>query len=268
MYHRKTREIVLAEGRLETGWWGPRPEAAPTLVLLHEGLGSLGLWKQFPAHLAQGTGCGVFAWSRFGYGHSDPVSLPRPLDYMQREAREVLPRLLDAIGVRRFVLVGHSDGGSIAAIYAGSFQNAALAGLVLLAPHFFTEPMGLAAIAEAKWRYEEGDLRARLARHHRDVDNAFRGWNGAWLDPLFPETFDLLPDIIHIRVPVLAIQGGADPYGTEEQLRVLGREAYCPVEVRMIPGIGHAPHAEAEQAVIAAVRDFAGRLLGVGIPEK
>ena len=104
-------EIRLAEGRLETGWWGRGPEQAPTLVLLHEGLGSLGLWRQFPARLAEATGCGVFAWSRFGYGQSDPVTLPRPLDYMQREAREVLPRVLGATGLRRVVLVGHSDGG-------------------------------------------------------------------------------------------------------------------------------------------------------------
>ena len=255
-------EIRLPQGRLETGWWGPGPEQAPTLVLLHEGLGSLGLWRQFPERLAEATGCGVFAYSRFGYGASDPVVLPRPLDYMQREAREVLPRVLDAIGLRRGVLIGHSDGGSIAAIYAGSFQDFRLHGAVLLAPHFFTEAMGLAAIAEARQRYQDGDLRARLARHHRDVDNAFRGWNGAWLDPGFPAAFDLLADVIHIRVPVLAIQGTADPYGTEEQLRALQREAYCPVEVRMLPGIGHAPHAEAPDAVLAAVGDFAGRLFG------
>ena len=257
-------EIRLPQGRLETGWWGPGPEQAPTLVLLHEGLGSLGLWRQFPARLAEATGCGVFAYSRFGYGASDPVVLPRPLDYMQREAREVLPRVLDAIGLRRGVLIGHSDGGSIAAIHAGSFQDFRLHGAVLLAPHFFTEAMGLAAIAEAKQRYQDGDLRARLARHHRDVDNAFWGWNGAWLDPGFPAAFDLLADVIHIRVPVLAIQGTADPYGTEEQLRALQREAYCPVEVRMLPGIGHAPHAEAPDAVLAAVGDFTGRLFGGG----
>jgi pimeloyl-ACP methyl ester carboxylesterase len=253
-------EIRLAEGRLETGWWGPGPEAAPTLVLLHEGLGSLGLWRDFPARLAEATGCGVFAYSRFGYGGSDPVPLPRPLDYMQREARQVLPRVLDAIDFRCGVLVGHSDGGSIAAIHAGSFQDFRVQGLVLLAPHFFTEPEGLAAIREATRRYEAGDLRARLARHHREVEVAFRGWSGAWLDPGFPAAFDLLPDIAHIRVPILAIQGEADPYGTPEQLRVLEREAYCPVEVLMLPGIGHAPQAEAPEVVLHAVREFAARL--------
>lgn len=261
-------EILLAEGRLETGWWGRGPEAAPTLVLLHEGLGSLGLWKQFPALLAQATGCGVFAFSRFGYGDSDKATLPRPLDYMQREAKQVLPRVLDAIGLRRGVLVGHSDGASIAAIHAGSSQDFRVHGLVLLAPHFFTEPSGLAAIAEAGRRYREGDLRARLARHHRDPDVAFRGWNDAWLDPGFPAAFDLVPDIAHIRVPILAIQGDADPYGTAEQLRVLERESHCPVEVRMLPGVGHAPQNEAPAAVAAAVREFAANLFAPAEPAR
>lgn len=255
-------EIRLAEGRLETGWWGPGPAEAPTIVLLHEGLGSLGLWRDFPARLQAVTGCGVFAFSRFGYGGSDPVPLPRPLDTMQREARDVLPRVLDAIGLRRGILFGHSDGGSISAIHAGSFQDFRVQGLVLLAPHFFTEPEGLAAIRATRERYEAGDLRARLARHHRHVEVAFRGWCDTWLDPGFPAAFDLLPDIAHIRVPVLAIQGEADAYGTLEQLRVLARDAYCPVELLTLPGVGHAPWLEAPEPVLAAVRDFAHRLFG------
>jgi pimeloyl-ACP methyl ester carboxylesterase len=252
-------EIRLAEGRLETGWWGPGPDAAPTIVLLHEGLGSLRLWRDFPERLTAATGCGVFAFSRFGYGGSDRITLPRPLDYMQHEGRAVLPRVLDAIGLRRGILLGHSDGGSIAAIHAGQMQDARVRGLVLLAPHFFTEPAGLAAIAAARQRYETGELRVRLARHHRDVDCAFHGWAGAWLDPGFPAAFDLLPDVAHIRVPILAIQGEADAYGTAEQLHALAREADCPVEVRFLPGIGHAPQAEAPEAVLEVVRDFAAR---------
>lgn len=253
-------EIRLAEGRLETGWWGPGPEAAPTILLLHEGLGSLGLWRDFPARLAAATGWGVFAWSRFGYGGSDPVALPRPLDYLQREATGVLPQLLDAIGLRRGILFGHSDGASIAAIHAGACPDARLQAVVLLAPHVFTEPMGLAGVAAMRERYATGDLRARLARHHRDPDIAFHGWAGAWLDPRFPAAFDLLPLVRRIRLPVLAIQGEADEYGTPEQLHAIAREAPGPVELRLLPGVGHAPHAEAPEMVLAAVRDVTMRL--------
>jgi pimeloyl-ACP methyl ester carboxylesterase len=135
--------------------------------------------------------------------------------------------------------------------------------LVLLAPHFFVEESGLVAIREAKRNFEAGDLRARLARHHRDPDTAFRGWSGAWLDPSFPRAFDLQPDIAHIRVPILVIQGEADPYGTLEQVRMLEREAYCPVDSLVLPGVGHSPHQEAPDAVLAAVAEFTGRLFGL-----
>src|SRR6185312_11766301 len=160
--------MVLAESgflsigtqRLEYTMTGPRPDAAPTLVLLHEGLGCAALWSDFPDALAKATGCGVFAYSRAGYGKSSPVALPRPLGYMHEEARDVLPQVLDAIGLRRGLLIGHSDGASIAAIYAGSRQDHRIGGLVLIAPHFFTEDSGIAAIAETKTAYDTGDLRA------------------------------------------------------------------------------------------------------------
>jgi pimeloyl-ACP methyl ester carboxylesterase len=260
----RRRDITLTDGRrMEAAWWGPPPDAAPTIVLLHEGLGCVALWRDFPPRVAAATGCGVFAWSRLGYGRSDPVPLPRPLTYMHDEAREVLPRILDAAGVRRCVLLGHSDGASIAAIYAGSRQDFRLRGLVLLAAHFFVEPVGVAAIAEAKRRYAETDLRARLARHHDRVDIAFRGWNEAWLDPRFPEVFDLRDELAHIRVPMLLVQGEADPYGTIEQVRVAEREAYCPVETLLLPGVGHAPQFEAAEATLTAVQDFVAQVFKV-----
>ena len=256
-------EIRLDGRRLETAWWGPGPEAAPTILLLHEGLGCVALWRDFPAALAAATGCGVLAYSRFGYGQSDGVALPRPLTYMHDEAREVLPRVLDAAGLRRVLLLGHSDGGSIAAIYAGSRQDFRVNGLALLAPHFFVEEVSLAAIAEARQRWEAGELRQRLAAYHRDPEAAFLGWNRAWLDPGFPRLFDLQPEIAHIRVPVLVVQGKADPYGTVEQVRMLEREAYCPVEALVLPGVRHAPHLEAPGPVLDALRDFSARLFGV-----
>jgi len=259
-------DITLDGRRIEAAWWGPGPEEAPSIVMLHEGLGCVALWRDVPARIAAATGLGVFAYSRFGYGHSDPVPLPRPLTYLHDEAREVLPRVLDAAGIRRCILLGHSDGASIAAIYAGSCQDFRVRGLVLMAGHFVVEEVGLRAVAETKRRYEEGDLRARLARHHAHVDVAFHGWNGAWLDPRFPEVFDLSSELAHIRVPMLLVQGEADPYGTVEQVRVVERDACCPVETLLLPEVGHAPHLEAKEAVLAAVRDFATRLFGVHEP--
>lgn len=259
-------EILLPGGRVETGWWGPGPEAAPTILLLHEGLGSLRLWRDLPARLAAMTGCGVFAWSRLGYGFSDPVPLPRPLDYLRREATEALPRVLDATGLRRGLLFGHSDGASIAAIHAGAVPDPRIAGLVLVAPHFFIEAVALDGIVATRRRYEAGELRERLARHHRHVDIAFRGWCETWLHPAFPGSFDLRPELGRIRVPVLALQGEADGYGTEDQLRVLEDLAPGPVERRMLPGLGHAPQMEAPEMVLPLVRDFAKRVLSAAPP--
>ena len=248
------------EGRkVEAAWWGPGPEAAPTLVLLHEGLGCVALWRDFPERLQAATGFGVVAYSRFGYGGSDTVPLPRPLDYMHREA-EVLPRVLDALGVRRCVLVGHSDGASIALIHAGSHQDPRVRGVVLIAPHVMVEASGVEEIHRTRERWETGDLRARMAKYHRDPDAAFLGWNGAWLDPGFPDALQLQPEIAHVRVPILVVQGGADPYGTLEHLRIIEREAYCPVDSLILPGIAHAPHLEAPGPTTEAVTDFAGRI--------
>jgi pimeloyl-ACP methyl ester carboxylesterase len=252
--------MIIDRRFLETAWWGPGPDQAPTLVLLHEGLGCVALWRDFPEALVAATGCGVFAWSRFGYGGSDPVTLPRPMHYMHDEALTVLPRVLDAAGVRRAVLIGHSDGGSIATIHAGAVRDARVRGVVLIAAHFFVEELNIASIAAIKAIYEEGDLRQRLARYHRDVDVAFRGWNDAWLDPRF-RAFDITEHVSRIRVPILALQGSEDPYGTAEQLRVLERVAHCPVETRLIAGARHAPHLEAKDATLAAIVPFVRRVL-------
>ena len=165
---------IDADGkRLEAVAYGPRPDDAPTIVMLHEGLGCVALWRDFPQKLAAATGHGVLAYSRAGYGRSERIDLPRPLDYMSREARFSLPALLEAIGLERGILLGHSDGASIAAIAAGDHADERIKGLILMAPHLFTEEMGLASIAEAGHAYEAGDLRAKLAKYHADVDTAF-----------------------------------------------------------------------------------------------
>jgi pimeloyl-ACP methyl ester carboxylesterase len=252
--------IDIGAQRLEYRFTGPQPDKAPTLVLLHEGLGCVGLWGDFPDRLSAATGAGVFAYSRAGYGQSSRVLLPRPLSYMHDEARETLPRLLDAIGFQRGLLIGHSDGASIAAIYAGSHQDHRVGGLVLIAPHFFTEDSGIASIVEAKKAYDSGDLRARLSRWHADVDNAFKGWNGAWLDPEFRK-WDISEFLAFIRVPVLIVQGEDDQYGTVRQIEVAREECYCPVEVALLPGARHSPQREAPEATLKTISEFVERVL-------
>jgi pimeloyl-ACP methyl ester carboxylesterase len=246
--------------RLEYRMIGPRPDRAPTIVMLHEGLGAAKLWGDFPERLAERAKAGVFVYSRAGYGASSPVRLPRPLDYMQREAMNVLPKLLDSIGFRRGVLLGHSDGASIAAIYAGTIQDHRVRGLALLAPHFFVEEFSLEEIRRAKARYDAGDLRDKLARHHADVDNAFRGWNDAWLDPDFPRVFDIVEPLAYIRVPILIVQGEDDPYGTARQIQVAEQECYCPVDAVLLPGCGHAPHRDKPAETLEAVSAFVTRI--------
>ena len=253
-------EVVVDGKRLEAVAYGPPPEKAPTIVMLHEGLGCVALWRDFPAQLAAVTGWGVFAYSRAGYGQSDPVDLPRPLDYMMREARLSLPAVLEAVRLERGILLGHSDGASIAAIYAGEHFDGRVKGLVLIAPHVFTEESGLAAIAEALCAYEEGDLRAKLAKYHADVDSAFCGWNGAWLDPGF-KAWNIEEFVGRWRVPALLIQGAEDQYGTLKQIRAIEARSPAPVESLILDACRHSPHLERPQATLDAIAGFCATLL-------
>ncbi len=251
----QTSDILIDGQRLETAWWGPAPDAAPTLVLLHEGLGCVALWRDFPALLQAATGCGVFAYSRLGYGQSDPVERPRPMTYMHDEALRILPQVLDHIGVRNAITIGHSDGGSIAAIHAGGTRDKRLTGVVMMAAHFFVEELNIASIAQIKHTYETTDLRSRMARYHRDVDGAFYGWNDAWLDPRF-RAFDIIRYLEAIQVPILGLQGEDDPYGSPAQLHVLQRHVGVPAEIWEIPDARHAPHLEAKDDTIATIAAF------------
>ena len=246
--------------RLEYRMIGPRPDAGPTIVMLHEGLGSVGLWGQFPDKIAAATGAGVFAYSRAGYGNSTGGRLPRTTAFLDEEAREVLPRVLDAIGFRRGFLLGHSDGASIATIYAGSVQDHRVRGVVLIAPHFFTEEMGLAEIRRARKSFDSGALRERLKPYHADVDTAFRSWNEPWLHPDF-QKWDITEALGYIRVPVLIVQGENDQYGTLRQIEMARQECFCPVEVVVLPGIRHIPYREAPELTVNAVAEFINRLL-------
>jgi len=245
--------------QLEYACFGPAPDAAPTIVMLHEGLGCLALWRDFPRLLAEATGWGVIAFSRPGYGQSDPVDLPRPLDFMTREAQTVLPALLDAAGVRRCILLGHSDGATIASIYVGTQEDHRVRGLVLMAPHFFTEDSGLAEIAKARNAYETGDLRQRMAKYHADPDVAFRGWNDTWLHPDF-KAWNVAEVIDYFRIPVLAIQGADDQYGTLAQIDEIESRAYSPVDIEIVDACNHAPHLEQPERTLAVIAEFAARL--------
>ncbi len=241
--------------RLEYRMIGPRPGEAPTIVMLHEGLGSAALWGAFPDRLAEATGVGVFVYSRAGYGKSAPGQLPRTVRFMHEEACDVLPRVLDAVDFRRGILFGHSDGASIAAIYAGSMQDHRVRGLVLVAPHFFTEDMGIAEIARARAAFAAGKLRDKLKRWHADVDCAFRSWSEPWLDPEF-RNWAITDALGYIRVPMLIVQGENDQYGTLRQIEVAREECYAPVEAAILPGIRHDPCREAPERTLEAAAEF------------
>jgi len=239
---------------------GPRPDAAPAIVMLHEGLGSVALWGALPEKLAAATGAGVFVYSRAGYGKSSPGKLPRTVAFMHEEACEVLPRVLDAIGFRRGVLFGHSDGASIATIYAGSIQDHRVRGLVLIAPHFFTEEIGIAEIFRAREAFVAGPLREKLKRWHADVDCAFRSWSEPWLDPAFRK-WDITEALGYIRVPILIVQGENDQYGTLRQVETAKEECFCPVETAVLPDVRHDPCREAPEQTLAIIAGFIDRLL-------
>jgi pimeloyl-ACP methyl ester carboxylesterase len=251
--------LDIGTDRLEYRMIGPCRGEAPTFVLLHEGLGSAGLWGDFPMRLADATGLGVFAYSRAGYGQSSASPLPWPVTFMHKQAQDVLPRVLDAIGLRDGILLGHSDGASIATIYAGTIDDPRIRGVVLMAPHFFTEDMGIIEIARIREAYETTDLRAKLGRWHRDPDNAFHGWNGVWLDPEFRK-WDITAELAAIRVPVLVIQGEDDQYGTLRQAEAVRERCRGPVETAMLPATRHSPHRESPAATLTVIVDFVGRL--------
>lgn len=256
---KKSGHVEVAGKSLEYACQGPPPAESPTIVLLHEGLGSTSLWRDFPLQLAQATGYGVFVFSRSGYGQSDLAELPRPLDYMTREAVDVLPVLLDAIGLQRGVLIGHSDGATIAAIYSGSIADYRLRGIVLMAPHFFTEQKALDAIAATRIEFDRGGLRERMQKYHRDPENTFYGWNDSWLHPDF-KNWNVTDVIDYIRVPVLAIQGQEDQYGTLAQITELESRCYAPVDTLILEQCRHSPFIDQESTVLQGITTFCERI--------
>lgn len=232
----------------------PGDAERPTLVFLHEGLGSTAMWKGFPATVATKTRCPTLVYSRYGYGRSDPIGEPRAVSYMHDEALESLPALLDELGIDRPILIGHSDGASIALIHAGSGIRPVRA-LILEAPHVFVEDLTVASIAKAKTIYKTTDLSAKLGRYHDDVDNVFWGWNDIWLNPAF-KAWNIEEYLPAITSPTLAIQGEDDEYGTLAQLEAIAKQVGGPVETVALPDCKHSPHRDQEAATLAAMVRF------------
>jgi pimeloyl-ACP methyl ester carboxylesterase len=243
--------------QLEYAWHGPPPQDAPTLVFLHEGLGCVSLWRDFPERVAAATGYGALVYSRAGYGKSDPVALPRPISFMHDEALTTLPQVLDAAGVREAILVGHSDGGSIALINAGGVKSKIVRGLILEAPHVFVEEISVESIAGAADRYQNTDLRENLKRHHgENVDCAFWGWNKVWLDPAF-RSWNIEEYLSNICVPVLVIQGEQDEYGTMRQVEAIQRGCRGFVQSLLLSDCGHTPHRDQPTRTLDAMTRYA-----------
>jgi pimeloyl-ACP methyl ester carboxylesterase len=240
-----------------------RPEApasgAPTLVFLHEGLGSVALWKTFPLNVATATQCPVLVYSRYGYGKSDKLTESRMVDYMHREALDVLPEILDQLGIDSPVLIGHSDGASIALIHAGAGKRP-VRGVVAMAPHVFVENITVQSIAGAGETFRTTDLPERLGRYHDDVVSTFRGWNDIWLHPDF-RRWNIEEYLARIAVPVLLIQGEDDQYGTVAQVEAIARQVSGSVEMLILPDCAHAPHqSQQKDATVAAIAEFVRNL--------
>jgi pimeloyl-ACP methyl ester carboxylesterase len=235
----------------------------PTLVFLHEGLGSVSLWRDFPAEVARATGCGAVVYSRYGYGRSDVLEAPRKVEFMHREAREALPEILDKLGILDPLLVGHSDGASIALIYASTHPG--MKGLVVEAPHVFVEDISVQGIAAAQAAFETSDLPERLARHHSDAAKTFYGWNDIWLHPDF-RVWNIEQFLPGIACPLLAIQGLDDEYGTLRQVAAIERQVKGKVSIVKLAECGHSPHRDQPEATLAAIVDFVREVVPGAIP--
>jgi len=227
----------------------------PWLVFLHEGLGSVELWREFPARVANETGHPALIYSREGHGWSTPISGSREPDFMDHEALNVLPVLLDSLSIEQPLLIGHSDGASIALIHAA---HRPVTAIVALAPHVFVEPASLASIAAAGRAFEETDLPDRMARYHHDPAGTFRGWHGTWMSPAFRD-WNIERILLKIACPVLLVQGEEDEYGTQAQLTAIEEAVAGPVQSVWLERCGHAPHLDQPQAVNEAVTDFIHR---------
>jgi pimeloyl-ACP methyl ester carboxylesterase len=245
-------EVVVDGKRLETLSYAAIG-SAPTIVMLHEGLGSVSMWKDFPRRIAETTYCGVLVYSRYGHGKSERLAGKRPVEFMHHEAGVVLPGLLAQLEIERPILLGHSDGGSIAILYAAS-SPANVRAMILMAPHVFVEELTVESIAKIGSVYRTTDLQAKLARHHDHADEMFWGWNEVWLDPDF-RNWNIEAQLERIRCPVLLIQGKEDEYGTLAQVAAIQRRVQ-PTKTLVLSNCGHSPHRDQPRATLEAIAQF------------
>jgi pimeloyl-ACP methyl ester carboxylesterase len=233
--------------------------SGPTLVFLHEGLGSIRQWRDFPEKVAKATGCRALVYDRYGYGNSDVLREPRVgTDFMHDGALNELPELLENLGIEDPILIGHSDGASIALIHAGTYL---VRGVVTMAAHVFVEDFGLESIKNLNQTFETSGLPERLGKYHRNARKTFHLWADAWLDPAFKQ-WNIEEYLPRIKCPVLAIQGEGDEYGTMEQLDAIARQAGGPCELLKLPGCGHSPHKDQPEIVSKSISGFIGKILG------
>ncbi len=255
-----TERLVLPDEELEYRWVGDENAAGPVLVFLHEGLGCAALWKDFPDRVCTKTERRGLVFSRSCYGHSSYARLPRAVEFMHIEGLEILPKVLDAAGIEKAILVGHSDGASISLINAGGVQDPRVEGLIVEAPHVFVEEFSIKAISQTRETYLNTDLRKKLRKYHGlNVDNAFWGWNDIWLDPDFLE-WNIEEYLSKITIPTLVIQGEDDEYGTMEQVDRIEAQIGGKLETCKIPDCGHSPHNakpdETLNAMVGFIKEF------------
>jgi pimeloyl-ACP methyl ester carboxylesterase len=258
---RARRDFVTVDGkRLETLRYPPSGKET-TIVMLHEGLGSVSMWKDFPERIAEATGGGVLVYSRHGHGKSERLAEKRGVDFMHHEARVVLPELLERMEIRAPILLGHSDGGSICILYAATAARKPKA-LVLEAPHVFVEDLSVSSIAKMRATYHTTDLPKKLARHHDHVDETFWDWNDIWLDPQF-RPWNIEEYLDGIACPVLVIQGERDEYGTLAQVEAI-KSRVAGTETLVLQNCGHSPHRDQPEKTLEAIAKFVQRVTGSG----